>query len=147
MTPHQADFSGGLSVHVSQSRSIAQIPLWQDNPWDKQQQPTDGKNSSVSLRSMWCLYWEKEQIYLKAFQDFLCNFKKTSVMKIAIKVKFKGEADWQVVAKTASQSAKESVTNCRIFLWCSSCSRENGLVVFCYLDTKILPGTRKKKIV
>lgn len=66
-------------------------------------------------------------------------------MKIAIKVKFKGEADWQVVAKTASQSAKESVTNFQIFLWCSSCSRENGLVVFCYLDTKILPGTTKKK--
>lgn len=66
-------------------------------------------------------------------------------MKIAIKVKFKGEADWQVVAKTASQSAKESVTNFQIFLWCSSCSRENGLVVFCYLDTKILPGTTEKK--
>ncbi|NXT08501.1 ADPPT transferase, partial [Prunella fulvescens] len=51
----------------------------------------------VSLHSMWCLYREKEKSYLKAFHDFLCNLKKTSVVKIAIKVKFKGQADWQVV--------------------------------------------------
>lgn len=50
-------------------------------------------------------------------------------MKKAIKVKF--EADWQVVAKTARQSAKESVTNCQVCLWCFSCSEENQLVVFC----------------
>lgn len=75
----------------------------------------------------------------------MCNLKKTAVMKIAVKVKFKGEGDWQVVVEEARQSANESVTNCQIFLWCSSCSQENGLVVFCYLDTKILPGTRKIK--
>lgn len=118
---------GGLSVHVSQSRSISQTPLWQDNPRDKQQQPTDGKNSSVSLHSMWSLYWEKQQSCLKAFQDFLCSLTKTLVMKIAIKVKF--EADWQVVAKIGRQSARESVTNCKVCLWCFSCSQENGLVV------------------
>lgn len=66
-------------------------------------------------------------------------------MKIAIKVKFKGQPDWQVVAKTARQSANENVTNCQIFLWCSSCSQENWFIVFCYLDTRIVPGTRKKK--
>lgn len=131
-------------MHVSQSRPISQTPLWQDNPWDKQQQPTDGKNSSVSLHSVWSLYWEKQQSYLKAFQDFLCDLTKTWVLKIAINVKF--EADWQVVTKIARESAKESVTNCQVCLWCFSCSQENWLVVFCYLDTKVLPGTRKKII-
>jgi len=64
-------------------------------------------------------------------------------MKIAIEVEF--EADRQVVAEIASQSAKGSVTHCQVCLWCFSCSHENGLVVFCYLGTKILSGTRKKK--
>lgn len=66
-------------------------------------------------------------------------------MQIAIKVKF--EADWQVVAEIARQSAKESVTNCQVCLWWCSCSQENGLVVFCYLDIKLLPGTGKKKLI